>query len=348
MKTSKGISIDRGYVKIRIWPWGKKAKPYERGFGPATPENVAIAEFELRNIRNKIALGKFSIEAPTVPMTFQEVAALYISIYGAKKPPTALRDLKYRIEGLSAHFGPFCLHEIKAKGTPNSVEVWRETRLKSVTFATVNREQAVLSSLFNWAQECNALETLEKKILLNPNCPNPCEYVSKPSERHRRRTRVMSPEEWDRLKLHLSERLLDHCYMALYSTLRLKDISMLAGAEIKGDILRKLQAKTGQEYQLPFTESLRTIAQRISARPYYGAWSVQKDFREACQAAHVKDLTFRDLRRTSVTYLDKLGVRDTVQRDRAGHSDSKTTELYRVADLSEQLDGIRKLEQTFK
>lgn len=349
----KGLVSDRGYLKIRIWPWGRMNKPYIEAFGLDTPDNRKIAEYKLREYRNKISIGKFDIGPVERPMLFKEAAANI-----EKDEPT----LKYDYVSLVPFFGEYFLHDI----SPILVAAWRKKYGKIVKFTTVNRRQAVLASTFEKIRQRNAESgTLGDKIKLPKE--NPCQFVVKPTERHEARQRVLSVEEWDRLAPILAKRvvffkntgkvlfeagwLLDHCKMGIYSTLRLKDISSLSGRNIDVDVLEGIQAKNArihQKYYVPLSESLRAIAKRIASRPFATGWIVQKYFREACVEANIQDCTFRDLRRTSVTWMRKLGVDPTVRRDRAGHASRQTTEAYEATDYTEQLAGIQLLEGRFK
>lgn len=348
----RGVLVDRGYVLIRFWPWGRSNKPYIEHFGPATDDNVKIANYKMREYRNKVSRDAFDIERPAVPMLFSNAWSVFLKNHKA--------SLTYYGAALVPFFGSYYLHDI----TPQLVKDWRKWRDKEgVTFATVNKNQAILSSLLERFKEWNAVGGIFADKVKIP-AENPCQYVIKPTERHRARKRRLSPEEWDRLSPFLAKVAIDHkgfildagwlldiCKMALYSSLRLKDQLSLAGREITGDVLADLQAKNAEKgimYQVPLTESLRAIALRIAARPRITSWLVQKHFRGACYEAGILDCTIRDLRRTGLSWLDKHGTRRTVVRDRAGHADAKTTEIYVGSDTGEQLEAIQKLEDTFK
>jgi hypothetical protein len=79
IKRERGIVVDRGYVFVRFWPWGRKNKPYVEHFGPATDGNIKIANYKMREYRNKVALGSFDIERPAVPMLFKDAWPIFIN-----------------------------------------------------------------------------------------------------------------------------------------------------------------------------------------------------------------------------------------------------------------------------
>lgn len=346
------MAIDRGYVLIRFWPWGRKNKPFIQHFGLATDDNIKLANIKMREYRNKVALNTFDIERPAVPMLFKEAWPIFL-----KNHKASLSSYTSRLVGF---FGAYWLHDI----TPQLVKDYRKAREKEgVVFSTVNKEQGILSSLFGRFKEWNATGGVFADKIKIP-AENPCQFVTKPTERGRARTRVLSPEEWERLSPALAKIavcrkhestpylsagwLLDHSKIALYGSMSLKDISKLAGKPIAGEVLNDVRSKSGVRLTLPLTETTRAIALRISARPFVSAWVVQKYFREACQEAGIKDCTFRDLRRTSLRWLDKKNIRRTVTRDRASHADSKTTDIYLGSDMPEQFEAVETLQGIFK
>lgn len=344
----RGVVVDRGYVFILFWPWGRKNPPHREHFGPATDDNIKLANYKMREYRNKRALNRFDVERPATPMLFSEAFVQFCEKHK--------KSLKTYASSLIPFFGKYFLHDI----SPLMVKEWRKSREQTVSFATVNKEQAILSSLFERFKEWNAVGGIFADKVKLP-AENPCQYVTKPTERHRARKRRLTPEEWDRLTPYLAKAVVNHrglkldagwlldiCKMALYSSLSLKDILKLAGQQITGELIEDARSKTGVGYQVPLTESLRAIALRIAGRPRINPWLVQKYFGGACDEAGIRDCTVRDLRRTGLSWIDKHGTRRTVVRDRAGHADAKTTELYLGSDAEEQLEAIQKLEDTFK
>lgn len=352
MTRERGVAIDRGYVLIRFWPWGRNNKPFIEHFGPVTDDNIKLANIKMREYRNKVALNTFGIERPAVPMICKEAWPLFL-----KNHKASLSSYTSRLVGF---FGAYWLHDI----TPQLVKDYRKAREKAgVSFATVNKEQAILSSFLERFKEWNATGGVFADKIKIP-AENPCQFVTKPTERQRARDRVLAPEEWERLSPVLAKIavcrknektpyltagwLLDHSKIALYGSMSLKDISKLSGKAITGDVLKDVRSKSGIGLSLPLTETTRAIALRISARPFVSSWIVQHYFRMACQEAGIKDFTFRDLRRTSLRWLDKKHTRRTVVRDRASHADSKTTDIYLGSDMPEQFEAVETLQGIFK
>lgn len=347
----RGIICDRGYLFIRLFPKDKGGKPFIKGCGIHTLQSEKIAKLLCNRFREQIYLGKFGeyLEDLTIKsMKIVPLANLYVQHCEVKEKDTVRRIVENVIK---PSFGGYEFEKV----TPAHIKEWRNKRLLHVSsktgtmlaFSTVNREQSVISAFFSAIIEWAKTEAAFLPKIKLPT-ENPCSYVEKPTESARKRTRVMSPEEWDRLKPYLSDKLTDHCLMALHSSLRLKDISSLSGKQISAELIKGLQAKTDFPYELPMTESLYSLVKRIASRPLYQRYAVARDFSPACEKAGIKDLTFRDLRRTSLTWLDKLGTRITTIRDRAGHADLKTTNGYLVTNLDEQREGIKKLESVFK
>src|SRR5581483_5438906 len=89
MRKSRGIYIDRGYVFIRIWPNGKANPVFRQCFGPMNRANLDVAEFKLREYRNRIKLGVFRIPETLRQITVDEACAVYMERHGS-----LLRDAK--------------------------------------------------------------------------------------------------------------------------------------------------------------------------------------------------------------------------------------------------------------
>ena len=64
-----------------------------------------------------------------------------------------------------------------------------------ISFSTINREQTVISNIFNVLRQLRATGEANFKL---PG-DNPCRYVTKPAEDSRRRARIISIQEYERL-----------------------------------------------------------------------------------------------------------------------------------------------------
>ena len=161
------------------------------------------------------------------------------------------------------------------------------------------------------------------------------------------RTRVLSPEEWNTFKFHLSPSAREICELALRRFLRLADIKQVSRMIIKGDVIEGVQAKTGTPFRVPV----------LANQPVrYVFTNFRNDFHRAQVLAkldfpidHPLHFTVRDLRRTGATWAyqrtkDIVGISKML-----GHSDLTTTQRYLGIDqnnlraIAEAVDEIADL-----
>lgn len=314
----RGIRLDHGYLQVRIM---HKGHVYHKNFGPDSALARSLAEIHLAEKRREILMGKFGIARELPSRRFADVAKLYFDKWSQELDPEgriahgASNEAKRVIDSnLSVFFGSMAFHEIR----PVDVLRWREYRLRTVLGTSVNREQAVLSSIFSHIEKWVKTEAITAfKIPVE----NPCRSVEKAP--NRKRKRVLTTSELKALKeaCHVlnDPDLWEICEMALKSLLRKKDLFNLeAGIDID-----TVQAKTGHAIHLPVSV-LRPL--RYS--------NFRKRWQAARAAARLHDVQFRDLRKTGATLLKMKNHSNKMISEFLGHASTRTTEIYMVEDAS--------------
>lgn len=202
------------------------------------------------------------------------------------------------------------------------------------------RHLDTLGSIFRKIDEWNREGILNPKILcplLNPASKWRSEL--KPAQKKENpRNRVLSPEEWNHFKVHLSERGREICEIALRRFLRLVDIRKISHLKIKGKRIEGLQEKTGLPFSIPVLDEQPAI---------YNFTNFRHEWDRAQMAAgmnypkdHPMHFTPRDLRRTGATWAyfgSKHDLR-SIQR-MLGHASLATTEKY-LNVTYENVEGI--------
>lgn len=365
----RGIRIDHGYVQVRIMHQGRS---YFKNFGPDSILGRQLAEIHLSEKRKEILMGRFGVSPELPTRKFAEAAHLYIEKWALERDPDGnlvhrgVDEARRILKHLAAYFGNKAFHNIR----PVDVQRWREHRLKFVVGTSVNREQAVLSSVFSHIARWVANEQIpafklpvfkmqgEKGEEIVST--NPCTSVEKAPSRKRKR--VLTVYEAKKLKFAFialgDEDGWEICKLALKSVLSLNDMRALElGQEI--DIER---AKTGVAVNipLPYLVKLNWTNWRkrwVAALEMAGlaAFDVKRTtggrtYKVLNVAKSPNHVQFRDLRKTGINWLK--GRHDLkLISEYAGHADIKTTEgSYTInqaayleplaRDISAQVDAI--------
>jgi integrase len=322
VRKSRGIYIDRGYVFIRIWPNGKINPPYRECFGPLNKENLADAEYRLREYRNQLRLKTFGIPETMKQLTIEDACSLYQQKHGSTlRDPKVPERVFRRIQAL---------WKCRTIDTITFADVeryraWRKSEGESES--TINRQHVCITSLFSKLERW--VKTKEIARVKLPE-DNPGSLVSKVSESENTRRRALSVEEFERLMDNATPRGRDIYLMAVNSLLRKKDLVELQKELINqstGEV-RGLQSKTGKPYCVIITDPIAEILNRVESGPILDFANFQKEFNKARKDARIKDFEFRDLRRTGATRMLKDGVDLGTISQMLGHSSIQMTEHY--------------------
>lgn len=314
----RGIRIVRGYIQVRIYHRGVA---YHKNFGPDCGLARQLAEIHLSEKRKEILMGRFGVTQEAPSRKFKDVAEEYYGKWSREKDAegklahgSAEEAGRVIRSNLIKFFGARGFDTIR----PLEVQRWRSLRLSSVLGTSVNREQAVLSSIFSHVERW--VKTEEWKPMKLP-AENPCSSVEKAP--NRKRTRVLSILELKALKVACyelkDEDMWEVCGMALKSLLRKKDLEHLeSGVEID-----TIQAKTGGTIHLPVG-----VQRSLSFKNFRKRWeNVRK-------AARLVDAQFRDLRKTGSNLLKMRNHSQKMISEFLGHASTRTTEIYMVPDAS--------------
>lgn len=335
----KGMRLDHGYLQVRIMHQGRV---YHKNFGPDSALARSLAEIHLSEKRKEILMGRFGIAKELPSKKFKEVAEIYYEKWSKELDPEGriahggAKEVQRVIKAnLVPYFGQYAYEEIK----PKDVVKWREERLKTVLGTSVNREQAVLSSIFShierWVSTAALASFKLPTNLQTGTIENPTKSVEK--ARNRKRKRVLSVMELKALKQACLEAkdadLWEICEMALKSLLRKKDLFNLE----MGIDIDTIQAKTQRSIHLPVS-----VLRPLRYANFRKRWEAVR------KSARLVDTQFRDLRKTGANLLKMKNHSNKLISEFLGHASTRTTEVYMVEDISklqplaDDLDSIIK------
>ena len=277
-------------------------------------------------------------ELDAAKMTFAKVAATYDATrlipaqYVGDRKVAGLRSLrtpKAFLQRLVAHFGGAKIRQI----TYNQVDEYRLKRLSDgLAIGSVNRELALLCSLFNFAKR----EGFISRSPFEMGAP----LISLADET--RRSRVLSRDEEEKLLLALSDSRRVHIrglvVAALDSGARKNELLTLAWRDVdllSGVIrLRSVNTKTARQRELPISARLRDELQRLESTPgdsealVFNSRNLQKHFAAALRDAGISNFRWHDMRHTFASRLAHCGLSVPELAALMGHAQYQTTLRY--------------------
>lgn len=217
------------------------------------------------------------------------------------------------------------------------IAAYRDKRGHYVAAATVGRELAVISHIFNVARKEWGMESLS----------NPVEAVRKP-KLPKSRDRRLEPGELDRLleateSLELGTIVL----LAVETAMRRSEIAGLLRKNV--NLLKRTliltDTKNGESRTVPLSsravELLSSMPTRISGRVFGMAPdSITQAFDRACEHAGIDDLRFHDLRHEAASRLFEKGLNPMEVASITGHKTLQMLKRYthlRAEDLAKKL-----------
>lgn len=273
---------------------------------------------------------------------FKELSKWYLSLEDVKRKRSFERDERTVKNRLDPHFGKIPVKNI----TPSFISEYVSHRLNTRTYrkqnvrpATVNRELALLKTMFNKAIRDGKLEK------------NPVKGVKHLRENNERE-RVLSPEEWERYKAKCAPWYLPVAMMAYMTGMRRGEIINLSHARVDlktGFIrLRPEDTKTECARSIPIhIELMRILKGVLKVRSLEDDWvfhrkgsritasAVREAHESACKKANINDFHFHDFRHTCINNWRKEGHDYFKIMAASGHKTISVFKRYNLVDEEE-------------
>jgi len=297
--------------------------------GKMSVATKSMAKEILRKREQQIKLGQYEMleaKIPTIEQFRDEYIRFIRDIKQNRSWELAIAQLK-RLEGF---FDCRKLSDISS----NDIDDYKLFRLKQVKPATVNRELACLSHLFNLAKR-------QKRFFGE----NPVS-ISRLLPEHNQVERILTKDEEVRLLDSSPPALQAILLCALHTGMRKNEILSLKWDNV--DLNKKLitlehtNTKSKKIRRIPVNSILRKILleQKLKVgssnyvflstkgSPYKRHDSLKQAYKGACRRARIKGLRFHDLRHTAATRMIESGASIVAVSRILGHADLKTTMRY--------------------
>jgi len=275
-----------------------------------------------------------------VKITFKEFGERYMEHAKANKR-SWLRD-EQMDRNLKGFFGG---ERQLTDFNPADIEGYKLYRRKEVSGSTVNRELALLKRMFNLAIDWELFRDL-----------NPVRKVKFFRELNTG-TRVVSPEEEERLIRNAAPFLQDVIRFALNTGLRTGEIFILSWSNVdfERNILNVFAPKTQKTRVIPINANTRKVLEawalgRKNEFVFYNFQTgkpfvdLKAGFALACRKAGITGVTWHTLRHTFASRLVSRGVDIVTVQQLLGHSSVTVTMRYTHTNLGSKHDAVAKLD----
>ena len=315
LRLPPGVRQDKqGNYFLDYYVGGRRTREW---IGP----NKRLAVTVMGKRRTEIAEGKHLDRRTVRRVTLRQYAEEYTRIYSARKR-SALRDTS-SLKALLPVLGDLYLDAI----TPEMVQRYQTDRLAKRKPATVNRELALLKTMFNRAIE-------NGKVTTNPV------VKAKFLKENNARCRILEDEERERLRAEFHPRIRRIYDFARNTGLRRGEIFMLEwrDVDLRGRFLRVREAKSGEGRTMPLNGTACAILEEIPYRIDGGyvfcrpdgeaIRGIRKGFESGVRRAGIRDYTFHDSRHEFASALAMAGVDLNTIRELLGHKTMRMVMRY--------------------
>jgi integrase len=355
-----GVFIRNGAYWTEFYANGQRKR--KRIGSPLSTEMKKVALNAYAKRRAEVAEGRF-IERKHEPTgTFDDLAEAYLAWIrpdDAKGIPARKRSWRsddvYAIGKLRPYFSGQRLRDI----TPAMVSQYQAHRLASLSRfgrpvkpSTVNRELAILRTMFNVAQR--------GVLILKGGVPehNPVASRVAFTKEYNERDVVLSPEELDRLLAVAPKWLQPIMIVAYDSGMRRGEIAQLRWSmiDMKARVIKlaSTDTKTDEKRLVPLTDRLiqmlHTTPRHVSGyvfvtrngRPYHPT-KISAAFKKACGKAGLRDVAFHDCRHSFCTNMRRAGVDTLTTMAISGHKSIEVFKRYNTISPQNLQKAIRQL-----
>lgn len=264
-------------------------------------------------------------------ITFEEFIEKFTELY-AKSKKSWKSGFSNCLKRLNEFFADKYLYQINSQ----MIEQYRNKRVsEGLMNATVNRELACLSSVFNKAiQWGDAFENPMKRIKL--------------AKENNQRVRYLSKLEYARLLEHCDEQLRTLVMLALNTGLRKGEIQKISFNDVnfETNTLTISEQKNGRKDWIPLNQTASDLlleVKKSSKVDYPFSYNFRKAFETAIKRAKISDFRFHDLRHTFASWLVMAGVDIYTVMSLMRHQDIKMTQRYAHLSPDHKARGVEKL-----
>lgn len=334
----KGLYLNNGYLYVRIFDNGRPLKTY---IGPETEAGILDkARIELDKLKGLRRAGKLGQELKAERWTVEKACDAYWKEEGSKKPSyKTIRGFVAKIKGMFAN------EWVDEVNFTHTVALREKLEKDGLKLNSINRYHACWRRIFYFLVEMKRVKAHGFANLklpeFNPGTPIKSRAETHlGSERHLRRRRVLSPEEFAKFCSVASPRVREVCMLAVHTMLRLKDLKQaVASKNLEG---HGLQSKTQREYEVELSDKARELIGRGVDFTNFTA-----EFRKARKDSGLPHFQFRDLRKSLGAIMRESNYDLKKISELYGHASMSMTEVYLPVNSEEKRKAVNEAAALF-
>lgn len=310
-----------------------KGVRYHRRFKNASFDEVvgfeAIARAELRKSGYDITEAKIYMLSEIV----QDFKAYADNNYTRPDEAKLIIDNFYKLTG----------NKPAEQVTLSDFEKYRASRKNKVTASSINREADNIKRCFSLAKS-------NKKIRFNPCDDLKKLRIKNPTKRY------LQKDEEEKLLKAANPTMQAIIITAIHTGMRSSEIKNLKWSDVflKDNYLYALNTKNGRARKLLITPQMKkhfkklpklsdyVFTNPITKQPYK---EFKTTFKRTVERAKIPHITFHELRHTTASRLNELGVDLITIQEILDHADARTTQQYIHKPKKNILDAVKKLSQ---
>jgi integrase len=320
-------------------------------------KNKTIAKEEEAKFRTAVVTGKWDKEQERKKKDVKFCDALEEYL---EKESVNLKSHE-RNECSAKHLRRFFGNKTLSRILPDTVTDYKQKRKEEITkkrkgkeggsFATVNRELALLKRLYNWYSQ-------QKRL----NLENPVKGIAYFKEIERDRIMTEAEEELFFTKGNPQPHLAKIVYLALNTGMRKGEILNLKKSDVVlGDIrgfISLRDTKNGDNRKVPLTNELTDFFKQVINDVSYSEFifsgvngkpltDISGSWENTCKRAGIENLRIHDLRHTYCTRMSHEGINPFTTMQIVGHKDTKTARRYNNPTEEHVLSAMSKVTRQF-
>lgn len=282
-------------------------------------------------------MKRLGLDLPERQISMDEACDLFWEYHGSRV--RAPKSMEYRLGIIRRYFGGKKFEKVSYL----DIEAFRQEYGKSVKESTVNMIHGTLLSLYRFFERNKKLRALDPVLLPKEN---PARLVRITPRSKFARKRVLTQEEFHRLVGAAQPNMRRVIIGAIHTTLRRIDLRKLTKSNVNTETrqLEGIQSKTQRPYAIPINGVIQHLINTAEGEHIFNFTGFLHQWDKLKKACGMRELQFRDLRRTGARTMLRDGLDLASVSSYLGHGKIHETQTYVAAPSTDKHRASRILQ----